>query len=174
MPSPGTGVVRLVCTSQERAEARRDEDAGMSPVPHSECPARILEQTGGCELHPGGTTLGLPPALCVPCPPARVPLPCPPAQPRGPREVAERSRLCRVPAAPRPGCAASRLLEQAGWEARPGAAPRCWMRACRWAFLPAASEAVTAFREVFCNHLLQRVTAINGTGFEELTVKAAC
>lgn len=104
MPSPGTGVVRLACTSQERAEARRDEDAGMSPVPHSERPARILEQTGGCELHPGGTTLGLPPALCVPCPPARVPLPCPPAQPRGPRGVAERNHLCRVPAAPRPGC----------------------------------------------------------------------
>lgn len=73
---------------------------------------------------------------------------------------------------PRPGCATSRLLEQAGWEA--GRCSRRWMRACRWAFLPAASEAVAAFREVFCNHLLQRVTAINGTGFEELTVKAAC
>lgn len=42
-------------------------------------------------------------------------------------------------------------------------------------FLPAASEGVADFREVFCNHLLQSVTATNGPGFEELTGgKAAC
>lgn len=67
--SPGTGVVRLAGRSQGRAEAQRDEDAGMSPVPRGECPERTPEQAEGCELCPSGTTLfwqpwlGLPPAL---------------------------------------------------------------------------------------------------------------
>lgn len=41
--------------------------------------------------------------------------------------------------------------------------------------LPACGKrGVADFREVFCNHLLQSVTATNGPGFEELTGKAAC
>lgn len=96
------------------------------------------------------------------------PSPCPPAMSPSPMAPGESQK--------RAGCATSRLRHipcRSRQGGRPGAAPRRWMCACRWAFLPAASEAVAAFREVFCNHLLQRVTAINGTGFEELTVKSS-
>lgn len=65
------------------------------------------------------------------------------------------------------------VLERGGWGGRvllPGAG--C-VRAA--GLFPSCSERGSpAFREVFCNHLLQRVAAINGAGFEELTGKAAC
>lgn len=114
---------------------------------------------GGQPMSPCHVPVPRPPAASL-CPPAALPCPhimspCPPAA----------SLRCDPQCSPTGGAPSWRGAED---RVRVQLPPGC----VRAILLPAARGS-PACGEVFCNHLLQRA-AINGTGFEELTVRAAC